>query len=96
MQLTAPGENSRDSLAWDASHRTDRVFALREVITQVVATTLGVLVVLVALLQGIGCGGGINSRPPAPSNPGSYNLSVVGTDCNGTQTSAIIPINVIQ
>ena len=57
---------------------------------------LGLLVVLVALLQGVGCGGGINSRPPAPSNPGSYNLLVIGTDSNGTQTSAIIPINVIQ
>ena len=58
---------------------------------------LGILVIVVALLQGIGCGGGINVRPATPQNPGSYNLLVIGTDSSGTvQTSAIVPINVIQ
>ena len=31
---------------------------------------LGILVVVVAVLQGIGCGGGINNRPSAPITPG--------------------------
>ncbi len=59
---------------------------------------LGILVVLVALLQGIGCGGGFTQPPKSNIPTGSYNLLVVGTDtATGiVQTSAVVPVNVGQ
>jgi hypothetical protein len=58
---------------------------------------LGLMLVVVALLQGIGCGGGF-VRPPTLATPGgSYNLQVVGMDSNNVvQTSATIPVNILS
>ena len=55
---------------------------------------LGMLLVLVALLQGIGCGGGF-TRPPSNTPAGFYSVLVVGQDSTGVQASAVIPFNVV-
>ena len=55
---------------------------------------LGMLLLLIALLQGIGCGGGFTPPPPSKIPAGSYKMLVVGADSTGVQTSAVIPINV--
>jgi hypothetical protein len=57
---------------------------------------LGMLLIVVGLLQGIGCGGGF-ARPASSTPSGSYQVLIVGTDAAGTvQTSAVIPFNVID
>ena len=58
---------------------------------------LGLMLVVIALLQGIGCGGGF-VRPPTLATPGgSYNLLVEGKDSNNVvQTSAVIPVNILS
>jgi Bacterial Ig-like domain (group 3) len=55
---------------------------------------LGMLLVLVALLQGIGCGGGF-TRPPSNTPAGFYSVLVVGQDSSGVQASAVIPFKVV-
>jgi hypothetical protein len=57
---------------------------------------LGMLVILVALLQGVGCGGGFTPAPtPTGSTPtGSYQVLVQGTGSDNLTYSAIIPVNV--
>ena len=56
---------------------------------------LGMLIVLVALLQGIGCGGGF-TRPSSNTTAGFYSVLVVGQDSTGAvQASAAIPFQVV-
>jgi hypothetical protein len=57
---------------------------------------LGLLVVMIVLLQGIGCGGG-GFTPPSNQNvtpTGFYQVQVVGTANNQTVTSAVVPLTV--
>ena len=59
---------------------------------------MGMLLVLVALLQGIGCGGGFN-RGSSNTPAGSYQLLIEGRQDSTTgpvQTSAVVPITVLQ
>ncbi len=57
---------------------------------------LGILLVLIALLYGIGCGGGF-TRTPTPSGAtptGAYSILVQGMDSNNVAYSAVVPVNV--
>ena len=57
---------------------------------------LGMLLLVIALLQGIGCGGGF-ARQSSSTPAGFYTVLVVGQDSSGTvQASAVIPFNVID
>jgi hypothetical protein len=58
---------------------------------------LGLLLVTVALLQGIGCGGG-GFTPPSTTNgtpSGSYQVHVVGMANGQVMTSAVVPLSVV-
>jgi len=65
---------------------------LRNLSRKRVLQILGTLLLLIVLMQGIGCGGGF-TPPPSPVTPaGAYNLLVVGYS-NGTPvTSAVVPV----
>jgi hypothetical protein len=57
---------------------------------------LGMLLILVSLLQGVGCGGGF-TRTTISTNgtpTGSYQVLVQGTGSDGMTYSAIVPVNV--
>ena len=55
---------------------------------------LGMLLVLIALLQGIGCGGGFTSQGTNGTVTGAYQVLVQGTGSDNLTYSAIVPVNV--
>ena len=56
---------------------------------------LGIALVLLVLLQGIGCGGGFNRPATVSGTPtGAYNLLVQGTGSDNNTYSAVVPVNV--
>ena len=57
---------------------------------------LGVFLILVGLLQAVGCGGGFTRTPIAPNGTpsGSYQILVQGSGSDGQTYSAIVPLNV--
>jgi hypothetical protein len=60
-----------------------------------IAQFLGMLLILVALLQGVGCGGGFTRTPTGTGTPtGSYQVLVQGTGTDGLTYSAVVPVNV--
>jgi hypothetical protein len=55
---------------------------------------LGTLLILVALLQGVGCGGGGGGSAASGTPAGVYQLLVQGTGSDGATYSAVVPVNV--
>ncbi len=56
---------------------------------------LGMLLILVTLLEGVGCGGGFTPPPAGTGTPtGLYNMLIQGTDSNNVVYSAVVPVNV--
>ena len=67
----------------------------RKLSRQHVLRLLGMLLILVALLQGIGCGSGFQPPSTAGSTPtGFYSILVVGKDSTGAATSAVVQLTV--
>jgi len=67
----------------------------RQCSRQQVLRLLGLLLILVALLQGVGCGGGFKPPVTTGSTPtGFYSVLVTGKDATGVSTSAVIPLTV--
>jgi hypothetical protein len=57
---------------------------------------LGMALVLVAILQGVGCGGGFTKpTPTANGTPsGTYQVLVQGKGSDGATYSVVVPVNV--
>ena len=69
----------------------------RRLTSRVILQSLAILLIIVALLSGVGCGGGFNRTTTTAGTgtpTGSYQVLVQGTDANGMTYSAIVPVNV--
>lgn len=60
---------------------------------------LGIVIAIVVILQGIGCGGGSLNPPTSNTGltpPGSYDILVQGTGSDNQEYQAVIQVNVTR